>query len=40
MKQTGDLLSIIEETLGGLRIIKAFRAESQLNRRFTSMNDG
>jgi subfamily B ATP-binding cassette protein MsbA len=40
MKQTGDLLSIIEETLGGLRIIKAFRAESQLNRRFTGMNDG
>lgn len=40
MKQTGDLLSIIEETLGGLRIIKAFRAESQLNRRFTTMNDG
>lgn len=40
MKQTGDLLSIIEETLGGLRIIKAFRAESQLNRRFTEMNDG
>jgi ABC-type multidrug transport system fused ATPase/permease subunit len=39
MKQTGDLLSIIEETLGGLRIIKAFRAESQLNGRFTGMNN-
>ena len=39
MKKTGDLLSIIEETLGGLRIIKAFRAESQLNQRFTGMNN-
>jgi subfamily B ATP-binding cassette protein MsbA len=39
MKKTGDLLSIIEETLGGLRIIKAFRAESQLNQRFTRMNN-
>ncbi len=39
MKKTGDLLSIIEETLGGLRIIKAFRAESQLNQRFAGMNN-
>lgn len=39
MKKTGDLLSIIEETLGGLRIIKAFRAESQLNQKFTGMNN-
>lgn len=33
-EQWGTLLSIIEETLGGLRIIKAFRAERLMERRF------
>ncbi len=36
---TGDLLSQIEETLGGLRIIKAFNAENKLSKRFSTLND-
>jgi subfamily B ATP-binding cassette protein MsbA len=38
MQRTGDLLSIIEETLGGLRIIKAFNAEPSSKKRFYSTN--
>ncbi len=38
-EQTGELLSQIEETLGGLRVIKAFNAEQQLNARFEKLND-
>jgi subfamily B ATP-binding cassette protein MsbA len=38
MQRTGDLLSIIEETLGGLRIIKAFNAEPTSQKRFYSTN--
>ena len=34
-----DGLSIIEETLGGLRIIKAFIAEHKMENRFTAVND-
>lgn len=34
-----DSLSQIEETLGGLRIIKAFIAEKKMMRRFTAVND-
>jgi len=34
----GELLSIIEETLSGLRIIKAFNAESKINRKFIDNN--
>lgn len=34
-----DGLSIIEETLGGLRIIKAFIAEHKMEDRFTAVND-
>jgi subfamily B ATP-binding cassette protein MsbA len=30
----GDLLGIIEETLSGLRIVKAFNAEKRMNKRF------
>lgn len=37
--QTGELLSQIEETLGGLRIVKAFNAEKKMNRRFSSLNE-
>ncbi len=33
-KKMGSILGIIEETLGGLRIIKAFNAEEMMNRRF------
>jgi len=38
-KKLGFLLSIIEETLGGLRIIKAFNAEEKVTRRFDSNNN-
>ena len=34
-----DSMSQIEETLGGLRIIKAFIAENKMMRRFTAVND-
>lgn len=34
-----DGLSIIEETLGGLRIIKAFIAEKKMENRFCAVND-
>ncbi|MGN0233479.1 MAG: ABC transporter ATP-binding protein [Bacteroidaceae bacterium] len=34
-----DSISQIEETLGGLRIIKAFIAEKKMMRRFTTVND-
>ena len=33
-----DTMSQVEETLGGLRIIKAFIAEEKMNRRFDSVN--
>lgn len=36
--QLGDLLSNIEETLGGLRIIKAFNAERRCRNRFEEAN--
>jgi subfamily B ATP-binding cassette protein MsbA len=39
MQKTGDLLSIIEETLGGLRIIKAFNAEKTSTNRFEANNN-
>ena len=34
-----DTMSQVEETLGGLRIIKAFCAESKMNDRFKKIND-
>ena len=37
--QWGVLLSNIEETLGGLRIIKAFNAENKVSRRFKKENE-
>ena len=37
--QWGVLLSNIEETIGGLRIIKAFNAEKKVQRRFDNEND-
>ena len=33
-----DTMSLVEETLGGLRIIKAFCAESKMNKRFNQVN--
>ena len=37
--QWGTLLSNIEETIGGLRIIKAFNAEDKVKRRFSQENE-
>ena len=33
-----DTMSQVEETLGGLRIIKAFNAEEKMNKRFNNIN--
>lgn len=33
----GEILTVVEETLGGLRIIKAFNAEKKMNARFNSV---
>jgi len=38
-KILSDLMVIIEETLGGIRIVKAFHAEDQLRRKFDDQND-
>ena len=35
-REQGEFLSIIEETLGGLRVIKAFNSESRFYRTFTN----
>lgn len=35
----GDILSIIEETLGGMRIVKAFNAEQEQQAKFMKEND-
>lgn len=37
--QWSSLMSQLEETLGGLRIIKAFNAELKMNQRFEKSND-
>jgi ABC-type multidrug transport system fused ATPase/permease subunit len=36
-EQNADLMTLIEETLGGLRIVKAFNAERKLMARFEAM---
>ena len=36
----GALLAQLDETLGGLRIVKAFLAEEKMARRFAEVNDG
>ena len=35
-KEQGHFLSVVEETLGGLRVIKAFNAESRFNANFNA----
>lgn len=35
-KEQGEFLSIVEETLGGLRVVKAFNAESKFYKTFAS----
>ena len=37
-QQWGTILSTVEETLGGLRVIKAFNAEKKMDRRFDAEN--
>ncbi len=39
LQQFGKLFSTIEETLGGIRIIKAFNAEDKMQHKFESEND-
>jgi subfamily B ATP-binding cassette protein MsbA len=38
-EMVGSILSSIEETLGGLRIIKAFNAEKHIRNKFDSINE-
>ena len=38
-KRLGELLALLEETLTGLRIIKAFNAEKQVSEKFYATND-
>jgi len=38
-QRLGDLLALLEETLGGLRIIKAFNGEEQMKERFFNTNN-
>ncbi len=38
-KEQGEFLSIVEETLGGLRVIKAFNAESRFYKTFTTSTE-
>ncbi|MDR0812224.1 MAG: ABC transporter ATP-binding protein/permease [Paludibacter sp.] len=38
-EQTGFLLSQLDETLGGLRVVKAFNAESKVEKRFANTNE-
>ncbi|MDR2824673.1 MAG: ABC transporter ATP-binding protein/permease [Prevotellaceae bacterium] len=37
--QQGEFLSQLEETLGGLRIVKAFNAEGKMKMRFNTLNE-
>jgi ABC-type multidrug transport system fused ATPase/permease subunit len=38
-EETGEILSQIEETIGGLRVVKAFNAENKLTKRFAELNE-
>ncbi len=38
-QQFGNLLSILEETLSGIRIVKAFNAEKKVTAKFTGSNE-
>ncbi len=38
-EKLGDILTTIEETLGGMRVIKGFNAEEQQHRRFVNENN-
>lgn len=38
-EQQGELLSQLDETIGGLRVVKAFNAESKVELRFAKLNE-
>lgn len=38
-EKSGETFSTIDETLGGLRVIKAFNIEKKLSNKFTTIND-
>lgn len=38
-QQLGKLLSVVEETLSGLRIVKGFNAETRMQNKFREIND-
>jgi subfamily B ATP-binding cassette protein MsbA len=38
-QKNADLLSLVEETLGGLRVVKAFNGEHEMRERFKREND-
>jgi len=38
-QKSGEMLSIIDETLGGLRVIKAFNVEAAMRRKFFNTNE-
>ena len=38
-EQLGTLMSIVDETLGGLRVVKAFNAEPKLREKFFDVNN-
>jgi ABC-type multidrug transport system fused ATPase/permease subunit len=37
--QQGELLSQLDETIGGLRVVKAFNAEKKVEQRFAALNE-
>jgi ATP-binding cassette, subfamily B, bacterial MsbA len=37
--KSGESLSVLEETLGGMRVIKAFNAENKVKDKFNAIND-
>lgn len=39
-KKLGEVMNVIEETLGGLKVIKGFNAEGQMKSFFDSKNEG
>lgn len=38
-EQQGEMLSQMDETIGGLRVVKAFNAESKIESRFAALNE-
>lgn len=38
-QKSGDVLAVMDETLGGLRVIKAFNAEGMIRKKFSGLNN-